>query len=403
MPLFAPFRGIRYDIGPRDPRLVTAPPYDVISPEQRQALVDASDENIVRIDLPSSGSADPAAGADDPYRAAATLLKEWLGSGVLVEDDQPGFTIYRMISIDEDGDEHHTTGVIGALRLSAPDEGEILCHEFTTPKARSDRLDLLAATDANLSPIWGLSPVAGLTDLLRSDDPPLMDFEADGVRHTVWTITDPTWIESIGRLVGSGPIVIADGHHRYETSLAHRDRIRAERGDGTGAESVMCFVVELVAEQLSVGPIHRLVSGLDPAVDLLTRLGEFFEIEPFDAPDTATIAALQLAGALALITPEREYLLRPRPGRFTGTRDLDSSRLDLALGSLGEVEVVYQHGVEPVRAAVAVGAASFGVLLRPVTIDQIVAIADGGERMPPKSTFFSPKPRTGVVLRSLLD
>ncbi|MBU6328654.1 MAG: DUF1015 family protein [Acidobacteria bacterium] len=400
MPPFAPFRGIRFDLTSRDPRSVTAPPYDVISPEQRRALVADSDESIVRIDLPI---VDPDHPEDDPYRAAAALFEQWRRTGVLLDDERPSFTVYRMIALGEDGSERQTTGVIGALQLSAPDEGHILCHEFTTPKARSDRLDLLAATDANLSPIWGLSPVTGLTDLLATDDPPLMDFEVDGVRHTVWTITEPERLASISASVGAGPIVIADGHHRYETSLAHRDRIRRERGGSTGAEAVMCFVVELVAEQLSVEPIHRLVSGLDPATDLLARLEEFFEIEPFPAPSTGVVAALQAAGALALITPEREVLLRPRPERFTETRDLDSSRLDLALGALGDVDVVYQHGVEEVRDAVATGAASFGVLLRPVTIEQILAIADGGERMPPKSTFFAPKPRTGVVLRSLRD
>lgn len=400
MPPFAPFRGIRFDMSSCDPRAVTAPPYDVISPDQRRALVATSDESIVRIDLPII---DPAEPEGDPYGAAAALLQHWLRTGVLVEDDRPSFTVYRMITTGEDGTEHHTTGVIGALQLSAPDEGEILCHEYTTPKARSDRLDLLEATDANLSPIWGLSPVAGLTDLLLTDDSPLVDFEVDGVRHTVWRITDPDRLGAISASIGAGPIVIADGHHRYETSLAHRDRIRGDGGDVAGADAVMCFVVELVADQLSVGPIHRLISGLDPDTDLLAHLELFFEVETFAAPNTDVVAALQAAEALALITPERELLLRPRPERFIGTRDLDSSRLDLALDGLGGVDVVYQHGVEQVRDAVATGAASFGVLLRPVTIEQILAIADGGERMPPKSTFFAPKPRTGVVLRSLLD
>ena len=398
MPAFEPFRGIRFDISALDPSLVTAPPYDVISPREREALVAASTCSVVQIDLPVIDPADP---SQDPYLAAAERFGRWREEGVLIEDATPSFTIYRMTTTDEDGLERRTIGVIGALRLSGPDEGQILCHEYTTPKARSDRLDLLAATDANLSPIWGLSPVAGLTELIDVDESPLMDFEAEGVRHTVWRLDDPERVDAIGRAISSAPVVIADGHHRYETSLAHRDRIRSSRGGSTGAESVMCFVVELAENQLTVGPIHRLVSGVDPQTDILEILGTHFEITPFDPPQIGVVRSLLEANCLALITPTGEMLLRPRPEMFRSTRDLDSSRLDLALARLEGITVAYQHGVENIRSAVAAGEADFGVLLRPVTVEQIVEIAQGGERMPPKSTFFSPKPRTGVVIRSL--
>ncbi len=400
VPAFEPFHGIRYDIARLDPVVVTAPPYDVISPSQREALVAGSPETIVHIDLPVP---DPTAPSADPYATAAAILSDWLETGILLVDDLPSFTIYRMISIGDDGAENHTTGVIGALQLSRPNEGQILCHEYTTPKAKSDRTDLLAATDANLSPIWGLSPAAGLTGLLEQTDTPLMDVEADGVRHSVWRVTEPERIAAISSAITAHPVVIADGHHRYETSLAHRDRIRSTHGGNTGAESVMCFVVELVGDQLSVGPIHRLISDLDPQIEVLAAFETYFEITPFTSPATGVIAFLEDAGCLALVLPEGEFLLRPRPDQFVGTRDLDSSRLDLALAALGDSTVVYQHGVDNVRTAVASGGAEFGVLLRPVTVEQIVAIAEGGERMPPKSTFFSPKPRTGVVLRSLRD
>ena len=400
MPAFEPFRGIRYDTRRFEPAAVTSPPYDVISPTDRAALVGRSEFNVTRIDLPVSDPGDPSA---DPYAEAADRFRAWQSGGVLVADDDPSFTIHRMSSTDEDGVTRHTIGVVGALRLSAPGEGEILCHEYTTPKAKSDRLDLLAATDANLSAVWGLSPAPGLTELLTTDEPPLMEFVADGVVHTVWRVTDPSRITSIRAAIEPRPVVIADGHHRYETSLAHRDRIRSSRGDTTGAESVMCFIVELSEAQLSVGPIHRLVSGLAPDADLLGSLGEFFEIEQFRAPESGVIAALEEAAALALVTPDGEMLLRPRPEMFTSTRDLDSSRLDLALARFMGIDVTYQHGVDNIRRAVDEGAADFGVLLRPVTVAQIIEIAEGGERMPPKSTFFHPKPRTGIVVRSLLE
>lgn len=393
MPRFEPFRAVRYDTSGLDPALVTAPPYDVISPSDRVALVERAPTNVVRIDLPVDGV--------DPYGDAAALFASWRADGILIDDDTPSFTVYRMESIDDEGVIRRTTGVIGALELSRPGEGDILPHEFTTPKAKSDRLDLLRSTRANLSAVWGLSPAAGLTELLLSDDAPLDHFEADDVTHTIWKVTDASRIEAIRDAIAAHPIVIADGHHRYETSLAYRDERRAADGTGGEADSVMTFVVELSDDELGVGPIHRLISGLPDGFDLRAALEPFFEIAPFEFDDSPTVARLQAAGALALVLAESAWLLTPRPEAMVGVRDLDSSRLDQALAALPEHTLVYQHGVGNIRSAVAQGDARAGVLLRPVTIDQIIEIAHGGERMPPKSTFFAPKPRTGVVFRSI--
>ena len=401
MPRFEPFPGIRYPADRFDPARVTAPPYDVIGPADRQALVAASPENVVRIDLPV---ADPADASADPYRTAARLWSGWREEGILTEDPGPSFTVYRMEAPDEDGELRHTTGVVGALALSRPGEGGILPHEHTTPKAKSDRLDLLRATGANLSAVWGLSPAPGLTELLACDDPPLADFTDEaGVRHTVWRLTDPDRLAAIAAAVGDHPVVIADGHHRYETSLAYRDERRdaASGPDAGDAEAVMCFVVELADTELTVGPIHRLLSGLPDGFDLVAALEPYFAPEPFELTGRGTVRRLQEAGGPALVLPDRALLLRPRPESMAGVRDLDSSRLDVALGALADVDVVYQHGVDHVRDAVADGRAQAGVLLRPATVAQIVEIAHGGERMPPKTTFFSPKPRTGIVFRDL--
>ncbi|MEX1218083.1 MAG: DUF1015 domain-containing protein [Acidimicrobiales bacterium] len=393
MPRFEPFIGIRYDTTTLDPALVTAPPYDVISDADRTELVASAPANVVRIDLPVDGA--------DPYGDAAALLKAWRNDSILVDDPQPSFTVYRMDAADENGIVRRTTGVIGALELSRPGEGDILPHEFTTPKAKSDRLDLLRATRSNLSAVWGLSPARGLTDLLETTEVPLSRFEADGVIHSVWRITDVERVEAIRTLVGSAPIVIADGHHRYETSLAYRDERRAADGAGGQADAVMTFIVELVEEELTVGPIHRLIAGLPETFDIREAMTPHFEIEPFAFSDEPTIQRLQSDGGLVLVLKDSAWLLRPRPETIAATRDLDSSRLDIALAELPDHSLVYQHGVGHIRTAVASGVAQAGVLLRPVTIDQIVGIADGGEKMPPKSTFFAPKPRTGVVFRSL--
>jgi uncharacterized protein (DUF1015 family) len=393
---FEPFPGIRYDLTRSDLGRVIAPPYDVIDAAQRVELAARDPHNAVLIDLPAE--------ADGPgrYDQARERFERWQADGVLVADEQPTFTAYRMTSTDEDGVERHTTGVIGALELSPPGT-DILPHEHTTPKAKSDRLDLLRACRANLSAIWGLSLAKGLTELLPVDTEPWADLtDEDGVRHTLWRIDDPAACRAISEAVAEQPIVVADGHHRYETSLAYRGERERDEGDPGAAAATMAFVVELVEDELTVHAIHRLVAGLPDRFDLLGALAPWFEdagAPPADRPVTASMVE---AGCLVLVRPGgEEVLLRPRADALAEARDLDSSRLDVALTALPPHQLSFQHGVDQVRAAVASGAAQAGVLLRPATVAQIEATAHGGERMPPKTTFFHPKPKTGLVFRAL--
>ena len=329
---------------------------------------------------------------------------------MLVIDDEPSMYVYAMGFFDESGRPHQTTGVIGALTLSRPGEGGILPHEHTTPKAKSDRLDLLRATHANHTPIWGLSPVAGLTALCEQTAPTDWTWtDDDGVHHRLWQVRQPGVLQAISEAVSSAPVLIADGHHRFETSVAYRDERREVDGvypeAGGGYDATLAYVVELAEEQLTVLPIHRLLAGLPADLDLPGALEPWFDVfetpSGDDADDTTLPARMADAGALCLVTAESRWLLRPRPDAMAEARDLDSSRLDVALAGLPTHELTYQHGVGNVVAAVDSGQARAGVLLRPATVDQITRIAHGGERMPPKTTFFHPKPRTGMVFRSL--
>ena len=395
MARFEPFAGIRYDLDRNDLARVIAPPYDVIDPEQRAALVARDPHNAVVIDLPDE------ADGDDRYDTARQVLEQWQADGTLVTDGVPAFTVYRMTATDDAGVERRTTGVIGALELSPPGT-DILPHEHTTPKAKSDRLDLLRSCRANLSAIWGLSLAKGLTDLLPVDGPPLADVvDEDGVRHTVWRVDDPATCDAIAQAVADHPVVVADGHHRHETSLAYRTEREAADGDAGPAAATMAYVVELVEDELTVHAIHRILRGLPAGLDLVDALSPWFEDAgpvPAERPVTATMVD---EGCLTLVLPDREVLLRPRPDALADARDLDSSRLDVALAALPDHDLTYQHGVDNVRRAVATGTAQAGVLLRPATVAQIEATAHGGERMPPKTTFFHPKPKTGLVFRSL--
>ncbi|MDP1820870.1 MAG: DUF1015 domain-containing protein [Acidimicrobiales bacterium] len=395
MARFEPFPGIRYALERSDLGRVLAPPYDVIDASQRAALAAKDEHNAVLIDLPDEAQ------GDERYEISTALLHQWQADGTLVVDERPSFTVYRMTAVDDAGVERRTTGVIGALALSPPGT-DILPHEHTTKKAKSDRLDLLRSSRANLSAIWGLSLAKGLTDLLPVHGPPLADVvDEDGVGHTVWRVDDPAVCKAIGAAVATQPVVVADGHHRYETSLAYKAERAAAHGDPGEAQSTMAYIVELVEDELTVHAIHRLISGLPDGCDLVEALAPWFEaVGPPPAGQPVTTAMVE-AGCLNLVEPRGEMLLRPRPDALGDVRDLDSSRLDVALAALPDHDLTFQHGVANVRQAVASGTAQAGVLLRPATVAQIEATAHGGERMPPKTTFFHPKPRTGLVFRSL--
>lgn len=398
MTTFSPFAGLRYNPAKVSLADVTAPPYDVINDKARQALVDRHPNNIVKIDLPMEEN------GKGRYEVAAGLLEQWQTDGILLTDEEPVFYGYRMTFTDSMGRSLHTTGVIGALTLSEPGEGNILPHEHTTPKAKSDRLEMLRSCRANLSCIWGLTPADGLTALIgepHSDDPVWVD--EDGTQHSMWIISDPARIQAIETAVGRHPIVIADGHHRYETSVAYRNEQREiHDGNAGSAEAAMIYVVELVASELTVLPIHRLINGLPEDFDLVEALAPWFNIEEEIDLGSHTLDTMISEGVLVLVLPNTARILRPRPGAFDVVRDLDTSRVDAALAQLPAHELTYQHGVEEIRDLVRSGEAQAGILVRPVGIDAISATADGGERMPPKSTFFHPKPRTGQVIR-LLD
>ncbi len=401
MPRFEPFSGIRYDTERVSLAEVTAPPYDVISPDERSLLAARSPANVVRIDLPDDD------GTGDRYQAAARTFEGWRHDGILVTDDEPSFYVHRMGYHDAHGRARQTAGVIGALELVRPGGGGVLPHERTTPKARTDRLLLLRACRANLSAVWGLSLAPGLASLCELPGGPVGRFTDDaGVHHRLYRITEPAVVDALADTVSSAPVVIADGHHRFATSLAYRDERRAETGGAPGAyDLVMTYVVELTEGQLDVLPIHRLVDGLPPGLDLLEALAPFFDpgdSTPLDDAALATTAdRMAEAGALALVLSEGVWLLHPRAGAFGGVDDLDSARLDLALAALPPHGLTYQHGIDNVAREVRAGHADAGVLLRPATIAQIAATAHDRRLMPPKSTFFAPKPCTGLVLRDV--
>jgi uncharacterized protein (DUF1015 family) len=392
VPRFDPFPALRYATDQLDD--VIAPPYDVLSAADLDELEQRHEHNVVRVDVPRETE-----GAQR-YERAATTLREWVESGVLVRDDEPSFTIYRMRFVDEAGTAREIVGVLGALEVVDEGAGGVLPHERTTPKASTDRLDLTRATRANLSPVWGLSLAPGLTDLLRAPGEPMGSVSVDGVEHMVERVTDPARLAAIGTNLASDDVLIADGHHRYGVARTYRDEERSAGRGGGSAETTLTFVNELVADQLSVAAIHRLYRGLSHDA-LRDALRTCFLTEPGGPVGQGTLGEMEARGALCLVAPDGSGTwLTPRPGAFDRLRSLDGLWLEHALTDVA-VDVAYQHGVEHVLAALRGGDAEAAVLIRPVSVDEIVRTAREGLLMPPKSTFFTPKLRTGLVIRPL--
>lgn len=397
MARFEPFPGLRYAPSRVTSYTdVTCPPYDVIDEAERQALEARSPLNAVRLELPHA----PA--GVDPYQEAAVLLDAWRDGGVLVRDRHPCLYGYRMEFSDDAGRPRQTVGVIGALGVDKPGV-DVLPHEETTPKAKTDRLSLLRATRANLSPIWVLAPRTGWSATLTLPSHPVESaLDEAGALHQLWPIDDADTIGRITTAIAEGPVVVADGHHRYETALTYRDEQRRGGGD---TDLVMALVVELSEEYLTVGAIHRLLRGLPAGYDLRAALAADFSFEAAGPLDDTIDARLLDAGAIALVTREGVWFGRPREdseARRMLTHDLDSARFEVARRLLAPHEIVYQHGWRRVAQAVNAGRADAGVLLRPATVGQIAQTGRGGQRLPPKTTFFFPKPRTGLVIRELI-
>ncbi|MCL4443606.1 MAG: DUF1015 domain-containing protein [Actinobacteria bacterium] len=426
MPHFEPFSGLRYT-----PSMtlndVICPPYDIISPDQREIYANRSSANAIHVELPSEDG-----NYSNRYEHAASVWREWIDSGTVLHDPATSLYVYRMTPSNG----RSTTGIVGALRLEEPGDS-ILPHEETISKDKTDRLELLRHCKANISPIWGLSLASGLASLygdLLSDVPTAVAVDSDGVVHELWVISDAAVVDRICEVMGSSPIVIADGHHRFETALAYAGEAAdpGSLGVGEGSGLVMAFIVELSDEQMTVMPIHRLVklspSGSIPQADIIDAFKTFFEVLPLESGDSGAAenepddngskdnkpddsgsltwpsrpsSEGRMEGRMVLVLHGQifELIRRDRDNEMV----VDSSIVRQALSALDIPDGNVSYTSEPDAAveSVSTGKADFAILMRSVTVSQIAAYAREKKRMPPKSTYFWPKPRTGMVFRSL--
>lgn len=404
MPVLLPFKGLRPNCAVTGPLTeVVCPPYDVISESQRQELLARSPYNVVRVELPAGD-----------YAGAASLFAKWKREAALVREAQPALYGYRMAYRDQKGAQRQALGVIGALVLEPLGQG-VLPHEQTTPKDKTDRLQLIRALQANTSPVWCLCTEAGLAETVAASYSRAGEagggleraVDDEGVAHELWPIFDRGTQEALARPVAGAPLLIADGHHRYETALRYQAEAAGlkpsaqptERPDSAGPGAVLCLVAELNERYLEVMAVHRTVSGLPAGTDVLGAFQAGFSLSPASSEGPSILQEMSAAGAVGVVTPAGSFLAHPLGRGQKATEELDSARVDAALSALPPHERAYEHDVGRALGGVREGRLDAAVFCRPPSLAQIAATAHGSERMPPKTTFFWPKPRTGMVLR----
>lgn len=398
LPNFRPFVGTCYNLELIENfSAVVAPPYDVINKEERSRLASLHPYNAVSLILPQSR--DSRSSAD----VAADLLCDWLQSKILIDDAIPAFYLYRMGFRDESGRMRQTTGVIGALSLNDPDQ--IRPHEETMSKPIGEQLALLEATRTNLSPIYLLSTASNISPLFDTVTPP--DYKCtdpEGTHHRIWRITSPAILDAISAAISASQLVIADGHHRYETACRF-----AQESNEPGAQWIMALVVELADDELWIRPTHRLFLDADP--DAVAAA--FHTTFPGSTGITASIldiqSALSVGRAVLLGQGAPAPALAARPW---APSDMDANKLlhslpvtrvhhELLPLLAAEGRIEFEPDLTNVVSSVESGYATAAIALPPVTVDTIRRIAFEGLKMPKKTTYFSPKPRTGAVFRRL--
>jgi uncharacterized protein (DUF1015 family) len=398
---------------------VTSPPYDVIDAEQREALLKRSPFNVVAVDLPKG---EP--GGRDSYTTAGEQFEAWQMQGVVVRDPEPSLWAHTQTYTGPDGQERTRRGFFCRVRIEGYGPGRVRPHERTHPGPKEDRLRLMRATRTNLSPIFSLysdpQNVAWKALEPATAETPWGEVsDGDGTTHKLWRVSDPQAIAAVQAATSDVELLIADGHHRYETADTYAEELG---GDGEHRYVLMCLVA-LEDPGLTVFPTHRLVRGLDRERQEALRetLRRDFEIAevPFDR-----IAPERGAGPLQLGYIDSHHL---QPYRLTlkdqaiadaalpdfseAYRSLDTGVLEALLlkGALGLSDddishfngLFYARSTAEAVARVRSGEYDAAFLMRPTPVSQVRDVAASGENMPPKSTFFYPKLLTGLLFNPL--
>ncbi|MBC7545774.1 MAG: DUF1015 domain-containing protein [Candidatus Sericytochromatia bacterium] len=403
---------------------VTVPPYDVISPAEQAAYLAKNPFSFIQLELPQ---ADAELGLDK-YQNAARILHKWVEDQVLVHEAMPAIYFYEQ-TFTVGTERHSRLGFISALRLEPWSAGVILPHERTLAKPKADRLALMEATKSQLSPVFALYEDSGdLAELVRSaaqGQPNVDCTDEAGVQHRVWIRSASSLVNEISATLAHRKVVIADGHHRYETALAYRDQLMAKGPvpNDDPSRFVLMMLVSMADPGLVVLPTHRVVFGLDAdrVQTLLPALQDAWHVEavaPAALPERLKAAAGP--GALGVVLPDGAYLAtvkdwslieRAFPEMSDAYKRLDVAILHRCLleqvlgidiaAQAAQTNLSYIKNDADALAAVSKGGAQVAFLLQSTPVEALVAVAKAGEVMPQKSTYFYPKLRSGLVFNGL--
>jgi len=417
-----PFKALHYDLGKVGSLdAVAAPPYDVIDAGQRAALLERSPYNAVAIDLPKPfDPADPDSDpSSDPYAGAAARIGQWRAEGALVQDAQPSIWALRQDYVAPDGNSYSRNGILARVRVEDYESGTVRPHERTHPGPLLDRLELTRATGYNLSPIFSLSTEDAWPLVAPSlpDEPWGEARDEDGTVNRLWKVDDPAVHQAVTECLAGTQLLIADGHHRYETARALRDEVG---GEGSHNYTLMSLT-GLDDPGLTVFPTHRLLSGFADDPDKQGRLGnglrELFEVEevPREQIDPSGEEGVGVFGlydsfhkrAFRLRLKDLASLDRRLEGKPEAYRRLDSAILEAlvlkGLAGMSDHDIDDRNGLEYAKSVPAAlemvdeGAYDVAFIQRPVPVEQVKAVAETEENMPPKSTYFFPKVMTGLA------
>src|SRR4051795_645599 len=396
------FRALHYDLGVVGSlQSVIAPPYDVIDPEQRAALAARSAHNVVNVDLPDA----PLGG--DAYEEAARLLDLWKRQGAVVRDDEPALWALQQDYTGPDGRQLTRHGVFARVRVEEYGPGRIRPHERTHPGPKEDRLRLTRATRANLSPIFSLyddpqQQAWSAVEPFTHGDPWGEVTDDEGTVHKLWRVDDPEALRQFKATLDGTELLIADGHHRYETARVYQQ-------EEPSAEHVLMCLVALQDDGLTVFPTHRLVKTGDREA-LRAAIDRDWTTEP---RDTLSIGYYADGERKTLYLKDLGIADAALPGKPEPYRRLDTAVLEALIltGALGmtEDDISHLNGLDYARtedeakARVDAGEADAAFLMSPTPVERVRDVAATGENMPPKSTYFYPKVLTGMVFNPLED
>lgn len=421
------FKGLRYTEKAGDIANLCCPPYDIISGEEREALIRKNPYNLIRLELPVLGGSEDLA----PYHEAANTLRAWLKDEILKTDEKEGIYIYEM-EFSAYGKSHKVKGFVSLVKLEPFSNGVILPHEETLSKAKADRFNLMKTTGCNFSQIYSLymdedNSAFSLIDKASQGQPHSSFTDSDNVTHRMWIVTDSEFIAALTEKFADKKLYIADGHHRYETALNFKNYVEGNLDEIGSSEYVPMMLVNMENDGLVVFPTHRIVRDLQSFDynEVCEKCREYFDITPYlnreKGEEGLAKAYAEGKKAFVLFTGDNNYTLLTLknldvmntllPEGCAALKQLDVTVLHTLIlerifgidkeNMAKQINLTYTRSMQEAIEAVDQKRANCCFLLNPTRVEEIRDVAAAGDKMPQKSTYFYPKLTTGLVMNKI--